>query len=343
MIRYSLRRLTLLLVTLWLLTVFLFALNYFFPGDALTNMTGVRSADALHYQRLVAERNFDGSIFAQYLAFLSHFMTGDWGQSLTTQRDVFNELLPLFGATLELSLLAMILALVIGAPLGLYAAGQQRGTMDRVIMGVSLSAYSIPVFWLAQLFILFFAVKLGWTPISGQINPLFDIEVRSGAIIADILLSDSSYKSAALADAINHLWLPVIVLAIMPATMLMRITRNSMLDVLQQNFIRAARARGLSEARILLRHALPNAMQPVVRQLGLMFSVLMSNIIVTEVIFNWPGIGGWLVKSIYERDYPVMQGGLFAIAAIILLVNVAVELFHAWRYPQVRKELYAEH
>lgn len=342
MIRYTFRRLILLLVTLWLLTLFLFALNYFFPGDPLTNMTGIRASDSLLYQRLLAERGFDSSLLSQYIAFLGHFISGDWGQSLSTQRDVFTDLLPLLGATLELSLLAMILAMAIGAPLGLYAAGQQRGSMDRVVMGLSLSAYSIPVFWLAQLFILFFAIKLGWTPISGQVNPLFDIDVQSGAILLDILLSDSPYKADALADAINHLWLPVIVLAIMPATMLMRITRNSMLEVLQQNFIRAARARGLSESRILLRHALPNAMQPVVRQLGLMFSILMSNIIVTEVIFNWPGVGSWLVKSIYERDYPVMQGGLFTIAALILLVNVAVELFHAWRYPQVRKELYAE-
>ncbi|MDN7135078.1 ABC transporter permease [Pseudidiomarina terrestris] len=342
MIRYTLRRLTLLIVTLWLLTVFLFSLNYFFPGDALTNMTGIRASDTLAYQQAFAARDFDASIFSQYLNFLGHFTQGDWGQSLTNQRNVFGELLPLLGGTLELALLAMIFAMALGAPMGVYAAGQQRGSMDRLIMGISLSAYSIPVFWLAQLLILLFAVKLGWTPISGQINPLFDVEVNSGSIILDILVSDNPYKTAALLDAINHLWLPVIVLAIMPATMLMRTTRNSMLEVLQQNYIRAARARGLSESRILLRHVLPNTMQPVVRQLGLMFSVLMSNIIVTEVIFNWPGLGSWLVKSIYERDYPVMQGGLFAFATLILLVNVCVELFHAWRYPQVRKELYAE-
>ncbi|MBY6063159.1 ABC transporter permease [Pseudidiomarina sediminum] len=343
MIRYSFRRLALLVVTLWLLTVFLFALNYFFPGDPLTNMSGVRASNPEAYQQQVVARNFDQSIVMQYVSFLGHFTRGDWGQSLTTQRDVFADLMPLLGATLELSLLAMILAMVLGAPLGLYAAGQQRGAMDRVVMGISLSAYSIPVFWLAQLFILLFAVKLGWTPISGQLNPLFNIDVRTGAILIDILLSDTPYKKAAIADAINHLWLPVIVLAIMPATMLLRVMRNSMLEVLQQNYIRAARARGLSESRILWLHALPNAMQPVVRQLGLMFSILMSNIIVLEVIFNWPGMGSWLVKSIYERDYPVMQGGLFTIAALILLVNVLVELFHAWRYPQVRKELYAEH
>ncbi|CAB0149882.1 Dipeptide transport system permease protein DppB [Pseudidiomarina piscicola] len=343
MIRYTLRRLTLLIVTLWLLTVFLFSLNYFFPGDTLTNMTGIRASDSLSYQLAAEARGFDSSIFTQYLRFLGHFSSGDWGQSLTTQRDVFKQLLPLLGGTLELSVLAMLLAMVIGAPLGLYAARQQRGAMDRVVMGVSLSAYSVPVFWLAQLLILLFAVKLGWTPISGQLNPLFNIDVQTGSIILDILASDNPYKSAALADAINHLWLPVIVLAIMPGTMLMRITRNSMLEVLQQNYIRAARARGLSELRILFRHVLPNAMQPVVRQLGLMFSILMSNIIVTEVIFNWPGLGSWLVKSIYERDYPVLQGGLFAFATLILFVNVVVELFHAWRYPQVRKELYAEH
>ncbi|KFZ29649.1 peptide ABC transporter permease [Pseudidiomarina atlantica] len=342
MIRYTLRRMMLLLITLWLLTVFIFSLNYFFPGDPLTNMSGVRASDALNYQLATATRAFDQGILAQYSNFLGHLLRGEWGQSLSTQQPVFQELLPLLGATVELSLLAMIVAMVIGAPLGLYAAGQRRGALDRLVMGLSLSAYSIPVFWLAQLLILLFAVKLGWTPISGQINPLFDIEVSSGAILLDIGLSDSPYRSAAFADAISHLWLPVLVLAMMPATMLMRVTRNSMLEVMQQNYIRSARARGLSDRRILWRHVMPNTMQPVVRQLGLMFSILMSNIIITEVIFNWPGLGSWLVKSIYERDYPVMQAGLFTFAALILLVNVLVELYHAWRYPQVRKELYAE-
>lgn len=342
MIYYSLRRLFLLVITLWLLTVFIFLLNYLFPGDPLTNMTGIRTSDEFAYDIARQAYAFDQSIFRQYWHFLEHLLSGNWGQSLVTQRPVFDDILPLLGATLELSILAMLISLLFGVSLGLYAALNLYRPADTIIMGLSLSAYSVPVFWLAQLLILLFAVKLGWTPISSQINPLFDIEVVTGSILTDIAISDVPYRAAAFADALNHLWLPVIVLAVMPLTMLIRITRDAMLDVLQKNYIRAARARGLSEARIMLRHGLPNAMQPVVRQLGLQFSILMSNIIIAEMIFNWPGIGSWLVKSIYERDYPVLQGGLLTLAALILLVNVLVELFHAWHYPQVRKELYAE-
>lgn len=343
MIRYTLRRVALFLFTLGLLSVFLFALNYFFPGDPLANMTGIADPASSAYANAAQERHFDGSILDQYGGFVQQLMQGNWGQSMVTERPVFDDGMTALGASLELSILAMIVAFVCGAPMGIYAAIQQRGLMDRIIMGVSLSSYSIPVFWLAQLCILLFAVKLGWAPISSQINPLYDVPTTTGAILIDISISDYAYKQAALLDALNHLWLPVLVLAVMPLTMLMRITRNAMLDVLAHNYIRAARARGLSETRILLRHSIPNAMQPVVRQLGLQFSMLMSNLIVTEVIFNWPGVGSWLVKAIYERDYPVLQAGLLMFATLILFVNVAVELFHAWRYPQVRKELYAEH
>ncbi|RUO41163.1 ABC transporter permease [Pseudidiomarina aestuarii] len=343
MIRYTLRRVVLFLFTLWLLTLFLFSLNYFFPGNPLTNMTGIADSSSEAYRLAAEQRYFGGTIIEQYGGFLQQLVQGNWGQSLVTERPVFEDGLTALGASLELSLLAMLVAFVFGAPLGIYAAIQQRGLLDRVIMGTGLSAYSIPVFWLAQLCILLFAVKLGWAPISSQINPLYDVPTTTGAILIDISISDYEFKQAALRDALHHLWLPVAVLAIMPLTMLMRITRNAMLDVLSHNYIRAARARGLSETRILLRHSIPNSMQPVVRQLGLQFSMLMSNLIVTEVIFNWPGVGSWLVKAIYERDYPVLQAGLLMLATLILFVNVAVELFHAWRYPQVRKELYAEH
>lgn len=342
MLRYSLRRLVLLIVTLWLLSLLIFSLNYWYPGDTLTNMTGISTSDASAYQQAFQQRGFDDGLLSQYQHFVGHLLSGDWGYSLVTQQPVFAEIKPLLGATLELGLLAMLLAIVLGIPLGVYAAIQQRGVLDRIIMGVSLSAYSIPVFWLAQLFILLFAVKLGWSPISGQINPLYAIDVQSGSILVDIWLSDTPYKASALSDALHHLWVPVIVLAIMPLTMLIRIMRNAVLDVLQQNFIKAARARGLSDTTIMFRHTLPNSLQPVVRQLGLQFSVLMTNIIITEVIFNWPGLGSWLVKSIYERDFPVIQGGLLVLASLILLVNVMVDLVHAWRYPQIRKEIDAK-
>lgn len=343
MIRYTLRRIFLLLFTLWLLTVVGFALNFWFPGDLLTNLTGIRTTDPLFYQQLEQSRALDEHLLAQYGNYLAHILHGDWGRSLVTERPVFDTMHSYFGATLELCLLAMALALLVGVPLGVIAAINQRGVVDRLIMALSLGSYSIPVFWLAQLFILVLALQVSWLPITGQINPLYDIEPVTGSILLDIFLSDSPYRDSALTNALQHLILPVVILAIMPLTMLIRIMRAAMLDVLQQNYIRAARARGLSEPRMLWKHALPNAMQPLVLQLGLQFNILITNVIVTEVIFNWPGVGGWLVKSIYERDYPVIHGVLLCLASFILLVNVIVELYHAWRYPQVRKELYADH
>jgi len=343
MIRYTLRRLLLLIITLWLLSILAFSLNYLFPGDPLVNMTGVRTNDPLLYQQLELARAFDQSILSQYTNYVGHLLNGNWGQSLVTQRPVFSDLQVFSVASLELCILAMTLAFVFGVPMGVIAAVQQRKTSDQLIMGFSLSSYSIPVFWLAQLLILFFAVKLNWLPISGQINPLYNIDNQTGSILLDVWLSDSPYRLAALKDALVHLVLPVTVLAIMPLTMLIRITRAAMLEVLQQNYIRAARARGLSEPRLLWRHALPNVMQPIVLQLGFQFSILITNTIITEAIFNWPGIGSWLIKGIYERDYPVIQASLLILAGFILLVNVLVELYHAWRYPQVRKELYADH
>jgi cationic peptide transport system permease protein len=342
-IRYSLRRLLLFIITLWLLSVLMFALNYWFPGDTLTNMSGIYQEDTQVYDSVYEVRGFDNSLLMQYVNYTQHLLSGDWGRSQVTHAPVFESVLPRLGATLELGVFAMLLAVLFGLPLGVYAAVQQNGKLDRTIMGFSLSAYSVPVFWLAQLFILFFAVKLDWSPISGQINPLYNIEMKFGSIIVDILSSDSPFKSAAIRDAIYHLWLPVLVLAIMPMTMLIRSVRNSMLSVMQENYITAARARGLHESRILFRHIIPNAMQPIVRQLGLQFNVLMTNIIIVEVIFNWPGMGSWLVKSIYERDYPVIQGGILVLATLILLVNAVLELIHAWRFPQVRKEHHAEY
>ncbi|WP_241968739.1 ABC transporter permease subunit [Idiomarina tyrosinivorans] len=262
---------------------------------------------------------------------------------MSTGQDVTEQLWIHLGATIELSFLAMLLSLVVAIPLGILAAMNQRSMFDRWVVSAAMTGYSIPVFWLAQLLILLFAVHYDWFAITGQITPLYDIPTRTGAVLVDVMLSDSANASLAFWDAVNHMVLPVIVLAMMPLTMLIRIMRDATLDVLDKNYIKAARARGLSELKLMRRHALPNAMQPLIRQLGLQFSVLMTNALLTEVIFNRLGIGSWLVKSIYERDYPVLQSGLLVFASFILLINLLVELYHAWRYPQVRQELYAEY
>lgn len=342
MTRYLLRQLSLLIVTLFLLTVLSFSLGYWFPGDALANLSGVQTLDSDLYQQVMASRAFDSHVVAQYFTYLAHLLQGDWGVSLQDGTPVWEEVKVRFLATMELALLAALIAFTVGIPAGIIAAVNLGRWPDRILMGISLSAYSIPVFWLAQLMILVFAVNLHWFPIAGQVNPLYDIDYRSGSIIIDILASDHPYKGEALANALRHMILPLLVLAVMPATLLARLTRAAMHDVLRRNYIKSARAKGLSSTQVIFKHAVPNAMQTVTRDLGVIFSFLITNTMITEVIFSWPGLGSWLIRSIYERDYPVMQAGLLTLAALILLVNVILNLMHAWRYPQIRQELYVK-
>lgn len=343
MSRYFLRQFSLLVVTLFLLTLLSFSLGFWFPGDALSNLSGIQVLNSDMYQQAVINRAFDDNIIAQYLSYLSHLLQGDWGLSLQDGTPVWDEVKIRFPATMELAILAWVLALAVGIPAGILSAVYRGQWPDRLINSISLSGYSIPVFWLAQLLLLIFAVWAGWIPIAGQINPLYDIDPQTGSILIDLALSDRPYRGQAFQDALRHIILPVIVLAIMPATLLTRVTRGALIDVLRKNYIKSARAKGLHSATVIWKHAVPNAMQNVTRELGLMFSILITNTMITEIIFSWPGLGSWLIRSIYERDYPVMQAGLLTLATLILLVNVFLSLLHAWRYPQVRQELYASH
>lgn len=342
MIRYLFRQLSLLVVTLFLLTLLSFSLGYWFPGDTLVNLSGVHPLDNELYQQVEKSRAFDSHLVAQYFSYLKHLVQGDWGVSLLDGTPVWDEVKVRFLATLELAILAAMIAFAVGVPTGILAAVNLGRWPDRLLMSLSLSAYSIPVFWLAQLVILVFAVKLQWFPIAGQVNPLYDIDYRSGSIIIDILTSDHAFKAEALANALRHMVLPLLVLAVMPATLLARLTRAAMHDVLRRNYIKSARAKGLTSQQVIFKHAVPNAMQAVTQDIGLIFSFLITNTMITEVIFSWPGLGSWLIRSIYERDYPVMQAGLLTLAALILLVNVVINLIHAWRYPQIRQQLYVK-
>jgi cationic peptide transport system permease protein len=337
MIRYLSSRLFVFIIAFFLLTVFTFSLNFFFPGDALTNMTGVRTFSD-YYPILSEARGTDKNIALQYINYMQHLLSGNWGASLSSGDYVFKQAYQHLFASLELIIGALILAVLIGVPSGVLAATQFRGPIDKSVISLAMAGYSIPVFWLAQLLILFFAVKLDWLPITGQINPLYGIAPKSGAILLDIALSDSDYKAAAFQDALNHLILPVIILSIMPMMLLLRLMRNATQEMLQKPYVKAARARGLNEFQVLLKHAVPNATQSVLQQVPLIFSLLLSNSIVIESIFNWPGIGNWLVRAIFERDFPVIQACVLIIAFTILLFNLIVDLYRGWRFPIVRHE-----
>jgi len=340
MTRYLLRQCILLFFTLLALTLFTFCLSYWFTGEAMTNSSGLLPEHP-DYADTFAARAFDRGVVAQYIAYVQHLFQGDWGRSLLDGAPVFEQLKVRFGASFEVIFLVLLLAWIPGVSLGVLAALKPGKASDQLILGCSIAGYSIPVFWLAQLAILVIAVHLGLTPIAGQINPLYEIPALTGSILVDITLARPDNLSGAYLSALQHMILPILVLAVMPMMLLIRLTRNSMLDVLAKNYIVASYAKGMSTRRVLWSHAIPNAMQQVIRQLGSLMSLLIANTLIVEVIFSWPGIGSWLVRSIFERDYPVIQGGLLIIGMLILVSHVLLNLFHAWRYPQVRKDLYA--
>ncbi|MDV6315266.1 ABC transporter permease [Idiomarina sp. HP20-50] len=340
MTRYLIGRLSVFIIAIFLLTVFSFSLNYFFPGDPVTNMSGIRSFHS-NYPLIVELRAGNENIGIQYLQYLRHLFAGDWGQSLSYGTQVFPDGIQHFMASMELIALSLLVAVIVGLPLGVFAASRFRQKTDNAIISLAMVGYSVPVFWLAQLLILLFAIKLGWFPITGQINPLYGIEPQTGSILIDIFLSHSDYKAAALQDALNHIIMPVLILAIMPMMLLLRLMRNATQDMLQKPFVKAARARGLSEWRVLVKHAVPNALQSVLHQTTLLFSLMLTNSIVIESIFNWPGMGNWLIRSIFERDYPIIQAAVLMFAFVILFFNLMVELYHGWRFPIVRHEQYA--
>ena len=320
MSRYLLRQLSLLVITLFLLTLVAFS---------LTEYSSAAATDK-------------GHLGAQYLHYVTQLAQGNWGASLLDGTPVWDELKVRFPATLELALVATLLALIVGIPAGVVAAMHAGQWPDRVVRALSLAGYSMPVFWLAQLVILLFAINLPWFPIAGQINPLYDVAPRSGSIIIDVALSSHPTTLEMYRNALSHMVLPALVLAMMPASLLARLSRTAMYEVLRQNYLKAAQAKGLSATEVLFKHAVPNTMERVTRELGMLFSLLITNTLITEVIFSWPGLGSWFIRSIYERDYPVMQAGLLILASLVLVMHVVLNILHGWRYPQVRQELYAQ-
>jgi len=227
-----------------------------------------------------------------------------------------------------------------GIPLGFFAAIQHNKRSDNIILSVAMIGYSIPVFWLGLLAILLFSINLGWLPSAGKISLLFEIESITGIQFFDILLSDSPYKWQAFRDASAHILLPACVVAIAPATIFIRLSRTSMIEVLQTSYIKAAKAKGLSFKQIIIRHAIRNSLIKIIRHVGLQFASLVTIAMVTEVIFSWPGIGRWLIESIYQRDYTAIQNGLLFLSCFIFIVHILIDFIYAALNPLARGNKY---
>lgn len=314
------------------LTFFLIRLA---PGDPILILAGERGVSAERYAELQHQFGFDQSLFIQFTDYLWQVLNGNLGISVVTQTPVMEEFTKLFPATLELAVIAIIFASVIAIPAGVLAAVKRNTAVDHSITALSLVGYSMPIFWWALLLILFFSVNLGWMPVAGRLSFIYDIDRVTGFMLIDTLVAADK---DAFFDALHHLVLPAIVLATIPLAVITRMTRSSMLEVLKQDYIRTARAKGVSEFSVIFRHALRNALIPVVTVIGLQVSILMTGAILTETIFSWPGIGKWILEAVYRRDYPVVQGGVLLIAGLVILVNTVVDMLYIVINPAIRQQ-----
>lgn len=333
MLAFLIRRIGLIIPTFIGVTIAAFSFIRVLPGDPVLLMAGERGVSPERHVALMQQFGFDRPIYEQYLDYFFSALQGDLGNSLVTKRPVWDEFFTLFPATLELSVCAIVFAVAIGVPAGIYAATRRGSWPDQTIMGTALIGYSMPIFWWGLLLIILFSGILGWTPVSGRISLLYFFKPVTGFMLIDAVLSG---QKGAFSSAVSHLVLPTIVLGTIPLAVVARQTRSAMLEVLSEDYVRTARAKGLSPLRVVGIHALRNAMIPVITTIGLQVGVLLAGAILTETIFSWPGIGKWMVDSIFRRDYPSVQGGLLMIAVIVMTVNLIVDLLYGLVNPRIR-------
>jgi dipeptide transport system permease protein len=327
------RRVALIVPTFLGVTLLAFALIRLIPGDPVENLSGERGMDPERRLRLLHQFGLDQPLYTQYFDYIGNVLRGDLGTSLTTHEPVLTEFLTLFPATFELAFFALVFAVCVGLPAGILAAIKRNTVADYAVMGVSLTGYSMPIFWWALLLILLFSVQLGWTPVSGRLAVQFDVPATTGFMLIDTLRSG---EPGAFRSALSHLILPTIALGTIPLAVIARMTRSSMLEVLREDYVRTARAKGLPQLQVVLVHALRNALIPVITVIGLQVGLLLSGAILTETIFSWPGIGNWLIHGVQSRDYPVVQGGILLIATIVISVNLIVDLLYGVINPRIR-------
>jgi dipeptide transport system permease protein len=334
MLRFILTRVSLVIPTFIGITLLTFFLIRLVPGDPIETMAGERGIDPASHELLRKEFGFDRPILVQYGIYIARVLQGDLGKSLITQAPVTSEFAALFPATIELALCAIIFALAIGLPAGILAAVRRNSILDHGVMGISLAGYSMPIFWWGLILILLFSVQFDPPPVSGRIDVLYYIEPVTGFLLIDSLFF--SEDEGAFRSAVEHLILPTIVLGTVPLAVIARMTRSAMLEVLGEDYIRTAKAKGLSQFRIVALHALRNALVPVVTVIGLQVGVLFTGAILTETIFSWPGVGKWLIEAIFRRDYPVLQGGALLLGIVVMAVNLLVDLTYGLINPRIR-------
>jgi peptide/nickel transport system permease protein len=312
--RYLAQRLLLLVPVLLGVSVVVFMVLHLSPGDPAEIMLGSQ-ANKADLARLRTELGLDEPLHVQYATWIAHVVQGDLGRSLWMKRPVLGEVMIRLRATLILTATALVISTLLGIALGVASASRPNSLLDRLSAVTSLFGASMPVFWLGIVLMVVFSLQLGWLPASGMYAP---------------------YGGGDLRDLLAHLILPAVTLAAASVTIIARLTRSTMLDVLGQDFIRTARAKGLVEGAVVLRHGLKNAMIPIVTVIGVQVGYLLGGAILTETVFAWPGVGSLMVQGILARDFPLVQGCVLVVALSFVLVNLAVDLLYAWLDPRIR-------
>lgn len=334
MFKFIFKRMLMVIPTFFGITVLTFALIHLIPGDPIEIRMGERGLSPEMHEQMKKQLGLDKPLYEQYFTYISDIAHGDFGVSFRSNRPVIEEFSSLFPATIELATSAIIFAIVLGIPIGIIAAMKRGSIFDHSVMAVSLTGYSMPIFWWGLLLMLVMSVHFDLTPVSGRIGAEFWFDEKTGFMLIDSFLSG---EPGAFKSAVSHLILPTIVLGTIPLAVISRMTRSSMLEVMGEDYIRTARAKGLSQTRVIIVHALRNALIPVVTVVGLIVGQLLSGAILTETIFAWPGIGKWVIEAIRARDYPVVQGAVLIIATIIIIVNLSVDLVYGILNPRIRK------
>ena len=334
MFRFLLRRLALTLPTFIALMFVTFVAIRLVPGDPVEVRVGERGISPERLAMFRHDLGLDQPVWQQFLTYCGQLLQGDFGTSLATNQKVLTEFAALFPATLELSIAAMLIAVLLGLPAGTLAAAKRGTLFDQTLMGLSVTGYSMPIFWWGLLLIMFVAERWGLTPVSGRNDLIkYFYEPTTGFMVIDAWRSG---QAGAVKDALHHLVLPAIVLGTIPLAVIARMTRSAMLEVLSEDYVRTARAKGLPAWRVIGLHALRNALIPVITIIGLQVGTLMAGAVLTETIFSWPGVGKWLIESISRRDYPALQGGVMLISSVVIGVNLLVDLTYGLINPRIR-------
>ena len=313
MTRYIFRRLLQTVPVLLGVSVLAFAIMHVVPGDPVRLIAGPDAPESV-VARVRVELGLERPLHVQYLSFLGRALRGDLGRSLRSRAPVIDEIFSRFPATLELTTVSMLLAVVVGIPLGLVAAVRRASWLDYLAMGASLSTLSMPIFWVAIVAIWLFSLQLGWLPVSGRAGPVWEWE------------------------GLRHIVLPAATLATTSLAIISRLTRSGMLDVLGREYVTTARAKGVPPWSVVGKHALKNALIPVVTVVGLQYGFLLGGAVVTETIFAWPGVGRLAITASLQRDYPVVQGCVLLVAVVFVLINLLVDVLYGWLDPRIRYE-----